>query len=48
MRADLLRAAARAQVEEDFQQAVRDIRARKDRERREQRERDRNRQPVSP
>lgn len=48
MRGDILRAAARAAAEDDFQQAVRDIRARKDRERREQRERDRNKQPVSP
>jgi hypothetical protein len=33
MRADMLRAAARAQAEDDFRQAVRDLRARKDKER---------------
>jgi len=48
MRADMLRAAARAQTEDDFRRAVRDIRARKDRERREQRERDANRPPTTP
>lgn len=40
LRADMLRAAARAEAEDDFRRAVRDIRERKDRERREQRERD--------
>jgi hypothetical protein len=40
MRADILRAAARAEAEEDFRRAVAQIRARKDRERREQRDRD--------
>ncbi len=48
MRADMLRAAARAQTEEDFRRAVRGIRERKDRERREQRERDRHRPPTTP
>jgi hypothetical protein len=36
MRADILRAAARADAEADFRKAVRDLRARKDRERQEQ------------
>jgi hypothetical protein len=40
MRSDILRAAARAQAEDDFRRAVREIRERKDRERREQRERE--------
>jgi hypothetical protein len=40
MRADILRAAARAEAEDDFRRAVAQIRERKDRERREQRERD--------
>ena len=40
MRADLLRAAARAEAEEDFRRAVARIRERKDRERQEQRRRD--------
>lgn len=40
MRADILRAAARAEAEDDFRRAVAEIRERKDRERREQRERD--------
>ena len=48
MRADLLRAAARAQAEEDFRRAVREIRERKDRERREQRDRDANRPRPTP
>lgn len=48
MRADLLRAAARAEAEEDFRRAVRDIRERKDRERREQRDRDANRPRPTP
>lgn len=49
MRADILRAAARAQAEDDFRQAVRALRARKDRERAEERARQQgNQQPVSP
>ena len=48
MRADLLRAAARAEAEEDFRRAVREIRERKDRERREQRDRDANRPRPTP
>jgi len=48
MRADIMRAAARAQAESDFKQAVRDIRARRDRERREQRERDEARERLVP
>jgi hypothetical protein len=40
MRSDILRAAARAEAEDDFRRAVAQIRERKDRERREQRERD--------
>lgn len=39
MRADILRAAARAEAEDDFRRAVAQIRERKDRERREDRER---------
>ena len=39
MRADILRAAARAEAEDDFRRAVAQIRERKDRERREERER---------
>ena len=48
MRADIMRAAARAQAEDDFKQAVRDIRARRDRERREQRARDAARERLTP
>ena len=48
MRADIMRAAARAEAEDDFKQAVRDIRARKDRERREQRARDAARERLTP
>jgi hypothetical protein len=51
MRADLLRAAARAEAEEDFRRAVEQIRERRDRERREQREqeqRDRERERPIP
>lgn len=40
MRADILRAAARAEAEDDFRRAVERIRERKDRERREQRQRE--------
>ncbi|MFI5213645.1 MAG: hypothetical protein ACHQU8_03830 [Gemmatimonadales bacterium] len=40
MRSDILRAAARAEAEDDFRRAVAEIRERKDRERREQRARD--------
>ncbi|MFI5279252.1 MAG: hypothetical protein ACHQU1_02055 [Gemmatimonadales bacterium] len=40
MRSDILRAAARAEAEDDFRRAVSQIRERKDRERREQRARD--------
>ena len=48
MRADILRAAARAQAEEDFRQAVRDIRARKQREREAQQARDSARARLTP
>lgn len=48
MRAEMLRAAARAQTEEDFRRAVRGIRERNDRERRERRERDANRPRATP
>jgi hypothetical protein len=48
MRADILRAAARAQAEDDFRQAVRDIRARKQKERDEQRARDEARARLTP
>jgi hypothetical protein len=48
MRADMLRAAARAQAEEDFRQAVRDIRARRQKERDEQRARDEARARLTP
>lgn len=40
MRADILRAAARSEAEEDFRRAVAQIRERKDRERQEQRQRE--------
>lgn len=51
MRSDILRAAARAEAEDDFRRAVASIRARKDRERQEQRrkqdeERRKNDQPL--
>ncbi|HVO36398.1 MAG TPA: hypothetical protein VMT21_12575, partial [Gemmatimonadales bacterium] len=36
MRADILRAAARSESEDAFRQAVRDLRARKDKERQQQ------------
>jgi hypothetical protein len=48
MRADIMRAAARAEAEDDFKQAVRDIRARRDRERREQRAREAARERLTP
>lgn len=49
MRADILRAAARAQAEDDFRRAVRELRARKDKERQDERAQQRgNQQPVSP
>jgi hypothetical protein len=48
MRADILRAAARAQAEDDFRHAVQELRARKDKEREEQRAQQGNQQPVSP
>jgi hypothetical protein len=48
MRADILRAAARAQAEDDFRRAVRELRARKDKERDEERAQQGNPQPVSP
>ena len=48
MRADILRAAARAQAEDDFRQAVRDIRARKQRERDTQQARDSARARLTP
>lgn len=48
MRADIMRAAARAQAEADFRQAVRDIRARKQKERDLQRARDSVRTQLSP
>jgi hypothetical protein len=49
MRADILRAAARAQAEDDFRQAVRELRARKDKERQDARARQQGtQQPVSP
>ena len=48
MRADIMRAAARAEAEGDFKQAVRDIRARRDRERREQRAREAARERLTP
>lgn len=48
MRADIMRAAARAAAEEDFRQAVRDIRIRRDRERAVQRGRDSVRARLTP
>ena len=48
MRADILRAAARAQAEDDFRHAVQELRARKDKERQEERAQQGNQQPVSP
>ena len=48
MRADIMRAAARAAAEEDFRQAVRDIRIRRDRERALQRARDSARTALTP
>jgi hypothetical protein len=48
MRADILRAAARAQAEDDFRQAVRDIRARKQKERDAQQARDSARARLTP
>ena len=47
MRADILRAAARAESEDAFRQAVRDLRARKDKEREEQ-QRQPQPQPAQP
>jgi hypothetical protein len=52
MRADMLRAAARAQTMDDFRQAVREIRARKEKEHQEQQQQQQqqqaNPQPVQP
>jgi len=48
MRADIMRAAARAQTEADFRQSVRDIRARKQKERDLQQARDSARASISP
>jgi hypothetical protein len=48
MRADILRAAARAQAEDDFRQAVRNIRARKQKERDAQQARDSARARLTP
>jgi hypothetical protein len=50
MRADILRAAARSQAEDDFRQAVRDIRTRKQKEHDEERAREHqgNPQPAQP
>ena len=48
MRADIMRAAARAQAEADFRQAVREIRARKQKERDLQQARDSARTSISP
>jgi hypothetical protein len=48
MRADILRAAARAQAEADFQRAVREIRERWNREREERRSRGEERPPTIP
>jgi hypothetical protein len=49
MRADILRAAARAQTMDDFRQAVKEIRARKEKEHEEQQQRQQaNPQPVQP
>ncbi len=47
MRGDILRAAARAQAEDDFRRAVRDLRARKDKERQEQQQ-NQPQQPAQP
>ena len=47
MRADILRAAARAQTEDDFREAVREIRARKEKEHQEQQQHQQP-QPASP
>ena len=48
MRADILRAAARSQAEDDFRRAVQELRARKDKEREDQRAQQGNQQPVNP
>jgi hypothetical protein len=48
MRADIMRAAARAQAEADFRQAVREIRARKQKERDLQQARDSARSSITP
>ncbi len=48
MRADILRAAARAQTEEDFKQAVKDLRERKEKEHEEQQANPQPAQPVQP
>ncbi len=48
MRADIMRAAARAQAESDFRQAVREIRARKQKERDIQQARDSARAAITP
>lgn len=48
MRGDILRAAARAQAEDDFRKAVRDLRARKDKERQEQQQQQQPQQPAQP
>ncbi len=47
MRADLLRAAARSEAEDDFRRAVEQIRERRDRERREARERQQERERTN-
>jgi len=48
MRGDILRAAARAQAEDDFRKAVRDLRARKDKERQDQQQQQQPQQPAQP
>ena len=48
MRGDILRAAARAQAEDDFRKAVRDLRARKDRERQDAQQQQPQPQPAQP
>jgi hypothetical protein len=48
MRADILRAAARAQTEEDFREAVRELRDRKEKEHQEQQQQQGQPQPAQP
>ena len=48
MRGDILRATARARAEDDFRKAVRDLRARKDKERQEQQQPPQPQQPAQP